>query len=133
MLKIETPLAVRNLPRLILQSAAHNPTAVMIARGDLAVEVGFARLAELQEEILWLCEAAQRRPSGPRKSRHYVRDGVPSRAEVTDAAIASGTESSCSTRAPIWRKASPSCAVLSRMDRHFAKKFARFGSLKAWG
>ena len=26
----------------------------MIARGDLAVEVGFERLAELQEEILWL-------------------------------------------------------------------------------
>ena len=43
-LKIETPLAVRNLPTLILQSAAHNPTAVMIARGDLAVEIGFARL-----------------------------------------------------------------------------------------
>ena len=30
----------------------------MIARGDLAVEVGFARLSEMQEEILWLCEAA---------------------------------------------------------------------------
>ena len=57
-LKIETPLAVRNLPSLILQSSAHNPTAVMIARGDLAVELGFARLTEMQEEILWLCEAA---------------------------------------------------------------------------
>ena len=30
----------------------------MIARGDLAVELGFARLMEMQEEILWLCEAA---------------------------------------------------------------------------
>ena len=30
----------------------------MIARGDLAVEIGFERLAEMQEEILWLCEAA---------------------------------------------------------------------------
>ena len=30
----------------------------MIARGDLAVECGYERLAELQEEILWLCEAA---------------------------------------------------------------------------
>ena len=29
----------------------------MIARGDLAVECGYERLAELQEEILWLCEA----------------------------------------------------------------------------
>lgn len=31
----------------------------MIARGDLAVECGYERLAELQEEILWLCEAAE--------------------------------------------------------------------------
>ncbi len=30
----------------------------MIARGDLAVEIGYLRLAEMQEEILWLAEAA---------------------------------------------------------------------------
>ena len=30
----------------------------MVARGDLGVELGFSRLAEVQEEILWLCEAA---------------------------------------------------------------------------
>jgi len=30
----------------------------MIARGDLAVELGFVRVAEMQEEILWLAEAA---------------------------------------------------------------------------
>jgi len=30
----------------------------MIARGDLAVEIGDERLAEIQEEMLWLCEAA---------------------------------------------------------------------------
>ena len=31
---------------------------VTIARGDRAVECGFERLAEVQEEILWICEAA---------------------------------------------------------------------------
>jgi len=31
----------------------------MIARGDLAIELGFERVAEMQEEILWVCEAAQ--------------------------------------------------------------------------
>jgi pyruvate kinase len=31
---------------------------IMIARGDLAVECGYERLAEVQEEILW---AARRR------------------------------------------------------------------------
>ena len=92
-LKIETPLAVRNLPRLILQSAAHNPTAVMIARGDLAVELGFARLTEMQEEILWLCEAAHTPVVwATQVLDNYVRDGVASRAEMTDAASAQGAE-----------------------------------------
>jgi pyruvate kinase len=58
LLKIETGLAVRNLPRLIVQAGSHHPVAVMIARGDLAMEVGTERLSEAQEEILWLCEAA---------------------------------------------------------------------------
>ncbi len=30
----------------------------MIARGDLAVECGWERLVEVQEEILWMAEAA---------------------------------------------------------------------------
>lgn len=56
--KIETPAAVSNLPEIIVRAAGRQPLAVMIARGDLAVELGFERVAEMQEEILWLCEAA---------------------------------------------------------------------------
>jgi pyruvate kinase len=37
---------------------------VMIARGDLAVELGYEPMAEMQEEILWLCEAAHVPVSG---------------------------------------------------------------------
>jgi pyruvate kinase len=58
MLKIETALGLQNLPELIVRSAGAVPTCVMIARGDLAVEIGYQRLAEIQEEMLWLCEAA---------------------------------------------------------------------------
>ena len=88
-LKIETLLAVRNLPPLIPQSSAHNPTAVMIARGDLAVELGFARLSEMQEEILWLSEAAHTPVVwATQVLDNFVRDGVASRAEMTDAAMA---------------------------------------------
>jgi hypothetical protein len=57
--QIETKRAFQKLPWLLLtcmQTA--NPIGVMIARGDLAVEIGWERLAEIQEEILWLCEAA---------------------------------------------------------------------------
>ncbi len=44
--------------RVLSSAAGKLPTAVMIARGDLAIEIGFERIAEMQEEILWLCEAA---------------------------------------------------------------------------
>lgn len=57
--KIETPMAVRNLPDINVQAAGVQPLAVLIARGDLAVEIGFERAAEIQQEILWICEAAQ--------------------------------------------------------------------------
>jgi pyruvate kinase len=39
--KIETPRAVRNLPGIVVEAAGRQPLAVMIARGDLAVEIGF--------------------------------------------------------------------------------------------
>jgi pyruvate kinase len=48
-LKIETRRAVRNVPEIIVRAAGRQPTADMIARGDLAVEIGFAGLAEMQE------------------------------------------------------------------------------------
>lgn len=51
-LKIETLLALQNLPEIIVWAGAAQPVAVMIARGDLAIEIGYARLAEIQEEIL---------------------------------------------------------------------------------
>lgn len=57
-LKVETIRAIDNLPEIMVHAASRQPTAVMIARGDLAVEIGFARMAEMQEEILWLAEAA---------------------------------------------------------------------------
>jgi pyruvate kinase len=133
-LKIETPLAVRNLSRLILQSAAHNPTGVMIARGDLAVELGFARLTEMQEEILWLCEAAHTPVVWATQVLDtYVRDGVASRAEMTDAAMAQGAECVMLNKGPYLAEGVAFLRdVLARMDRHRAKKFARFASLKAW-
>jgi pyruvate kinase len=57
-LKIETAGAFARLPAILLAALERAPVGVMIARGDLAIESGYQRLAELQEEILWLCEAA---------------------------------------------------------------------------
>jgi pyruvate kinase len=133
-LKIETPLAVRNLPRLIVQSIARNPTGVMIARGDLAVEIGFARLSEMQEEILWLCEAAHTPVIwATQVLDQFVRDGVASRSEMTDAAASQGAECVMLNKGPhLVEGVAFLKDVLTRMDRHYAKKFPRYTRLRAW-
>ncbi len=133
-LKIETPLAVRNLPRLIVQSAARHPTAVMIARGDLAVEVGFARLSEMQEELLWLCEAAHVPVIwATQVLEQLVHEGVASRAETTDAAMAQRADCVMLNKGDYLLEGMLFLRdVLARMERHHAKKFPRLARLAAW-
>jgi pyruvate kinase len=133
-LKIETAEAVKNLPRLIVQAAARRPAAVMIARGDLAVDLGFGRMAEIQEEILWLCEAS-RTPViwATQVLDDLVRDGLPSRAEATDAAMAQRAECVMLNKGPHLAEAIRFLADVSRrMGRHQDKKSARFGPLHSW-
>ncbi len=134
-LKIETPLAVRNLPQLIVASARRHPTAVMIARGDLAVEIGFARLSEMQQEMLWLCEAAHTPVVwATQVLDQFVRDGVPNRSEMTDAAFGQAAECVMLNKGPFLPEGVAFLRdVLARMDRHHAKRFERYGRLESWG
>jgi len=133
-LKIETPLAVRNLPKLIVRAGAAGPVAVMIARGDLAVELGFARMSEIQEEIMWLCEAAHVPVVwATQVLESLVSEGSPSRAEATDAAMAQRAECVMLNKGPFLPEAIRFLGdILRRMDRHQAKKSARFGPLHSW-
>jgi pyruvate kinase len=87
--KIETKKGIKNLPKLLLTAMRWQPAAVMIARGDLAVECGWDRLAELQEEILLLCQVA-RMPViwATQVLESEAKKGQPSRAEISDAALA---------------------------------------------
>lgn len=92
-LKIETKEAVDNLPELLLEGMKSPFLGVMIARGDLAVEIGFERLVEIQEEISWLCEAAHVPviwATQVLESLH--KSGIASRAEITDAGRAAMAE-----------------------------------------
>ena len=92
-LKVENATAFRNLPRILLESLASPPVGVMVARGDLAVEVGFERLSELQEEILWLCEAAHVPVVwATQVLEGLAKAGAPTRAEVSDAVMSSRAE-----------------------------------------
>ena len=46
--KIENNEAFENLPQILLEGMKHHKIGVMIARGDLAVEIGFERISEVQ-------------------------------------------------------------------------------------
>ena len=134
MLKIETQKAVRALPRLIVEAGGSLPVAVMIARGDLAVEIGLERLSEMQEEILWICEAAQVPVVWATQVLDtLLKDGSASRAETTDAAMGQRAECVMLNKGPFLPEAVAFLhRILTRLDRHQAKKFPLLGPLHSW-
>lgn len=94
MAKIETLSGVENVAEIILAGASKNPFSIMIARGDLAVEVGYIRLAELQQEISWVCEAANIPVVWATEVfANLVENGIPTRAEITD--VVEGSLAEC--------------------------------------
>jgi pyruvate kinase len=87
--KIETPQACRALPEILLELMKCPPCGVMLARGDLGVEIGFEHLPEAQDEILALCEAAHVPVIWATQVLESMTEhGFPTRGEVTDAADA---------------------------------------------
>ena len=133
-LKIETAKAVRNLPDIVVAAAGRQPTAIMIARGDLAVEIGFGRMAEMQEEILWIGEAAQVPVIwATQVLEHLIRKGTPSRGEMTDAAMAARAECVMLNKGPYLFEALDELdALLGRMEQHQYKKTPRLRRLRSW-
>ena len=130
--KIETAGAVNHLPEIIVRAASRQPLALMIARGDLALEVGYERLAELQEEVLWLSEAAHVPVIwATQVLENLVKYGAPSRAEITDAAMSERAECVMLNKGPfIVEGVDLLDKVLVRMDGHQRKKTARLGALE---
>ena len=132
--KIETPLAVRNLPEIVVQSAGKQPLGIMIARGDLAIEIGYQRLAEIQEEILWICEASHIPVIwATQVLEQLVKQGIPSRAEMTDAAMAERAECVMLNKGGfICDAVSFLDGVLRRMKGHQFKKTPQLRALQSW-
>jgi pyruvate kinase len=125
-LKIENAVAFRNLPRILLASLRTPPVGVMVARGDLAVEVGFERLSEVQEEILWLCEAAHVPVIwATQVLEGLAKGGAPSRAEVSDAVMSSRAECVMLNKGPrVVSTVKFLADVLDRMEEHHDKRMA---------
>ena len=132
--KIEQPLALANLPALIARARRRGPFGIMIARGDLAAEIGFERLAEMQEELLWICEAA----SVPcvwatQVLEDMVKEGIPTRGEMTDAAMAARAECVMLNKGPaVVEAVSLLDRLMARMNGHVFKKTPTLRALKSW-
>ena len=131
-LKIETRQAFDNLPRLLLAAMQMRAIGVMIARGDLAVECGFQRLAEVQEEILWICEAAHMPVIwATQVLESLAKSGMPSRSEITDAAMGERAECVMLNKGPYMVDAVRILDdILRRMQAHQEKKRSKLRKLQ---
>jgi pyruvate kinase len=131
-LKIETKSGVKNLPAILLAAMRHHAIGVMIARGDLAIECGWKELAQTQEEILWLCEAAHIPIVwATQVLETMAKKGRPSRAEITDAASAEQAECVMLNKGPhIFEVIKILDEILSSMQDYHEKKAPMLPPLK---
>lgn len=123
-LKIETRRAFDELASLLLALMRSPAAGVMIARGDLAIECGWERMAEVQEEILWICEAAHIPVIwATQVLESLAKNGLPSRAEITDAAMGERAECVMLNKGPYVLDAVRVLDdILQRMEQHQSKK-----------
>ena len=132
--KVETRRAFEHLPEILLGAMTGPAAGVMIARGDLAIECGWERLAEVQEEILWACEAAHLPVVwATQVLETLAKTGQPSRAEITDAAMGGRAECVMLNKGPHIADAMRTLDdILRRMQLHQSKKRPLLRALKAW-
>jgi pyruvate kinase len=131
LLKIETRAATRNLAAILFEALKHDPVGLVIARGDLAVELSFERLAEMQEELLWFGEACHLPVVWATQVLDTAaRSGLPTRAEITDAAMSMRAECVMLNKGPhVGEAARMLVDVIHRMEAHQYKKRSLYRSL----
>jgi len=122
--KIENKEAFENLPFILLEGMKRDKIGVMIARGDLAVEIGFERSSEVQNEILWFCEAAHIPVIwATQVLENLAKTGIPTRAEISD--VVQGVHAECImlNKGPYINDAIVLLKnILVRMEAHSFKK-----------
>jgi pyruvate kinase len=123
-LKVETQRGFEHLPEMLFAAMEGPCAGVMIARGDLAVECGYERMAEVQEQILWACEAAHMPVVwATQVLETLAKTGLPSRAEITDAAMGERAECVMLNKGPHIVDAMRTLDdILRRMQAHQSKK-----------
>jgi pyruvate kinase len=134
-LKLETRAALRELPSILFEALKYEHVGLMIARGDLAIDVGFERLAEMQEELLWFGEACHLPVVWATQVLETVaHTGLPTRAEVTDAAMSMRAECVMLNKGPYIAAANRLLAdIIRKMEAHQYKKRALYRPLSLAG
>lgn len=122
--KIENQEAFEKLPEILIKGMERNKIGVMIARGDLAVEIGFERISEVQNQILWICEAAHIPVIwATQVLENLAKTGIPTRAEISDAALSVQAECVMLNKGPnIINAIEVLKNILVRMEGHSFKK-----------
>ena len=130
-LKIENKDAVENLPLMLLEAMKKPKVGVMIARGDLAVEIGFERIAEIQDQIMWICEAAHIPVIwATQVFETMAKKGNATKAEVTDAASSARAECVMLNKGPyVVQTVKMLKTILIKMQAHYSKKKSKMRSL----
>jgi len=118
-LKIETQESFKNLPSILLKAMENYPIGVMIARGDLAIETGWKNFAIIQKEILKICDAAHLPDIwATQVLENLTKKGIPTRAEITDVAVAQRAECVMLNKGPYIEKTVKMLdKILTKMQR----------------
>lgn len=133
-LKIETIPAYENIREVLLEGMRYKNLGIMIARGDLAVELGFKRMGEVPRFISAMAEAGHV-PTilATQVLETMAKSGLPSRAEITDAAYALRAECVMLNKGPHINDAIGVLAYLSRkLGRSQRKNRILLRKIRSW-
>ena len=131
-LKIETVRSFAELPGLLLEAQKFPSSGIMLVRGELAVECGFVRLSEIQDEISWLAQSMHMPIIwATHVLDNLVESGLPSRAEISDVYLNNKTDMLMVNKGPFIHEAIKIIRTVNKkINRHMNKKYAQLRKLK---
>jgi pyruvate kinase len=122
--KVETADSIHNLAKILIAGLELPKFGILIARGDLAVEVGFENLPFVQDDILCLSEAAHIPVIiATQILESLAESGLRTRPEITDAIM--GQRAECvmlNNGTHIVEAVKTLAELLSTEERHQIKK-----------
>ncbi len=131
-LKIETARAFNNLPEILIACMQTRPLGVMVARGDLAIEVGWKKLGTVIKEVLYICNAAHvPMVWATQVLEGLSKTGTPTRSEIIDAVISSNSGCIMLNKGPyILDAISLLNELIKQFEAHRQNEFESFKKLE---